>query len=157
MPSAASLAVDKEQVRAIAVQVGVREAARQCGLSEDTVKSWSKREGWLKEKEQIAVVQEQAIQRKRINQGLHPIAPKPADVLKKYDGQTRMGIAKGLMRGAKEVGKMKGAEVVMAAQQVSSLAKAAALVHGWAVNVTNTVRLDVLASGAGDSAPVIDV
>lgn len=44
----AALDVDREQVRMLAVSVGVREAARQLGLEEDTVCQWAKRGEWLK-------------------------------------------------------------------------------------------------------------
>ncbi len=44
---APGLGVDKEAVKAHAVTHGVREAARNFGLAESTVKSWSTREGWL--------------------------------------------------------------------------------------------------------------
>ena len=38
--------VNKETVKTLVVQYGQREAARQAGLSENTVKSWSLRYGW---------------------------------------------------------------------------------------------------------------
>ncbi len=39
--------VDRESVRQLAIQIGVRPAARQLGLSEDRVRQWSKREQWF--------------------------------------------------------------------------------------------------------------
>ena len=56
----APLETDREQVRIVAVQIGVREAARQFGLSEETVKSWSKREGWLRDAQEKQEIVEQA-------------------------------------------------------------------------------------------------
>src|SRR5262249_43363103 len=41
------LNVDWSAVRVLAVAVGVREAARQMGISEDAVRQRSKREGWM--------------------------------------------------------------------------------------------------------------
>ena len=41
------LSVDKEAVRVLVVAVGVREAARQMNLNENTVCAWSDRGGWL--------------------------------------------------------------------------------------------------------------
>jgi hypothetical protein len=41
------LNVDWPAVRVLAVAVGVREAARQMGISEDAVRQRSKREGWM--------------------------------------------------------------------------------------------------------------
>lgn len=39
---------DREAVRTLAIQVGVREAARQLNLNENTVVQWSKRYQWFK-------------------------------------------------------------------------------------------------------------
>lgn len=44
---AARLDVDREAVKTLVVAVGVREAARKMGLSEDTVSAWSARGHWL--------------------------------------------------------------------------------------------------------------
>jgi len=44
---AAQLDVDREAVRVLVVAVGPREAARQMGLSENTVLQWTSRFGWL--------------------------------------------------------------------------------------------------------------
>src|SRR4029077_17764162 len=41
------LNVDWPAVRVLAVAVGVREAARQMGISQDAVRQRSKREGWM--------------------------------------------------------------------------------------------------------------
>lgn len=38
---------DREAVRLLAIEVGVREAARRLGLNEDRVRQWSKRYQWL--------------------------------------------------------------------------------------------------------------
>ncbi len=42
-----SVPVDREAVRLLAIQLGVREAARRTGLNESTVKSWSARHNWF--------------------------------------------------------------------------------------------------------------
>ncbi len=41
------LAVDREQVRMLVLSVGVREAARQCGIAQGTVQDWSASGKWL--------------------------------------------------------------------------------------------------------------
>ncbi len=38
---------DHEAVRTLAIQIGVRPAARKLNLNENTVRAWSKREGWF--------------------------------------------------------------------------------------------------------------
>src|SRR5258708_15599086 len=50
--------VDRESVRLLAIELGVREAARRCGLSEDRVRKWSSRYKWL---EQRAPNQQEAV------------------------------------------------------------------------------------------------
>ena len=42
-----ALQVDHEKVKMVALQIGVREAARQFNLPEPTVQAWSRREGWF--------------------------------------------------------------------------------------------------------------
>jgi len=42
--------VDRESVRLLAIELGVREAARRCGLSEDRVRKWSSRYKWLEQR-----------------------------------------------------------------------------------------------------------
>ena len=44
----APLNVNREAVKTLAIAVGVREAARQMNLPEDTVKTWSGRGNWFK-------------------------------------------------------------------------------------------------------------
>src|SRR5205814_9139794 len=45
----AALNVNREAVLALAVSIGVRAAARELGINEDTVRQWSKREKWFPE------------------------------------------------------------------------------------------------------------
>ena len=48
------LNVDWPAVRVLAVAVGVREAARQMGISQDAVRQRSKREGWMASPKAVA-------------------------------------------------------------------------------------------------------
>lgn len=153
----AALELDRNEVRIVAVQIGVREAARQFGLSEETVMSWSKREGWLREKEEQEEIVERAKWQKRESQGLPAVARTASEILKSYDGDTRMGLAKGLKAGADHVAQLDGQEVLMAAGQVAQLAKASGLVHNWQANSAGiSIRMDIV-SQCSDSGPVIDV
>jgi hypothetical protein len=45
-PTKAELLEQREQVRMLAIQIGYRAAARECGLSEDRVRQWAHRYGW---------------------------------------------------------------------------------------------------------------
>ena len=42
----AEVVAKREQVRMLAMQIGYRAAARECGLSEDRVRQWAHRYGW---------------------------------------------------------------------------------------------------------------
>ena len=66
MPRA--LNVDWPSLRVLAVAVGVREAARQMGISQDAVRQRSKREGWMACPETIA----QRALAKRVTSRLSP-------------------------------------------------------------------------------------
>lgn len=153
----APLEVDREQVRLVAVQIGVREAARQFDLPEETVKTWSGRYGWFKEKQQEQQLVTVARERKRESQGLSPREPKASEILEKYGKQTRLALAKGLAKGAETVADMDGQEVLMSAAQIKQLTGAAKDVHGWAQTVEHKLSLDVLASGQAQEHPVLDV
>lgn len=47
-PAESRTPINRESVKTLAIAVGVREAARQLGLSEDRVRQWSSRDGWFK-------------------------------------------------------------------------------------------------------------
>lgn len=156
MPQA--LALDREQVRIVAMAVGVREAARQFELPESTVQSWSARGNWFGELDEEKEAQELAINRVRESQELRPAATRTAaEVLRSYDGDTRFHLARGLNKGAKTIGNMDGQEILMAAPLISQVAKSAALVHGWNADSTQTVMNVNLIQSCQDQGPVIDL
>src|SRR5262245_33383103 len=70
------LHVDWPAVRVLAVAVGVREAARQMGISQDAVRQRSKREGWMASPKAIA----QRALAKPVTR-VSPNAVSPADAL----------------------------------------------------------------------------
>jgi hypothetical protein len=85
---------DHESVRTLAIQIGVRPAARQLGLNEDTVCSWAKRENWFATPGNPQPIQSQALQ------------ARPGDVmlneLQKFEGESRLSLAKANARMAKD-------------------------------------------------------
>lgn len=141
---AQAFAVDWQEVKTLALAIGVREAARQMGLTEDSVRQRSSREGWLKEQDQQDARAEAAIAAKRERQGLSPVVTTAADVLARLGPDSRSKVAIGLHKGATVISEMDGQEVVMAAQQIGQTVKSLALVHGWASNHTVNVLSDVL-------------
>jgi hypothetical protein len=150
---AQALAVDWQEVRLIALQVGVREAARQLGLNEKTVLHKSHTEGWMQAKE-VAIAAKQQLQER---QGVQSVSVKAQDLLRNYGEKTKMGLAKGLAKGAEVVGEMDGQEILMASQQVAQLTKAAKDLHDWGNGSgAVTIRLDVVA-GQHSESPVYDI
>lgn len=152
----AALEVDKEQVRIIALAVGVREAARQFGLSEGTVSYWSAKEGWMDKQEQVEAAQAMAIERVKSKQGVQAV-PSGAQVMEGMNGETRYGHAVGAHKVAQKIQTMDADELFLSAPLLAQHAKHAQAVFGWAQNVTGAIRLDVLASCSSDQAPVLDV
>jgi hypothetical protein len=85
--------VDWPAVRVLAVAVGVREAARQMGISQDAVRQRSKREGWMASPKTVA----QRSLAKPVT-SVSPNALSPADALANVFGErkhrTKLGLSK---------------------------------------------------------------
>ena len=87
------LNVDWPAVRVLAVAVGVREAARQMGISQDAVRQRSKREGWMASPKTVA----QRALAKPVT-SVSPTALSPADALanvfSEQKHRTKLGLSK---------------------------------------------------------------
>ena len=115
--------VDRESVRLLAIELGVREAARRCGLSEDRVRKWSSRYKWL---EQRAPKQQEAAV---------TVVTKPGDVLiashKELEQRTKSGLARATARAAESAANAAEPLPVSNTAQLRDLAASAARVFGW--------------------------
>jgi hypothetical protein len=87
------LNVDWSAVRVLALAVGVREAARQMGISEDAVRQRSKREGWMASPKTVS----QRALAKPVT-SVSPVALSPADALANVFSErkhrTKLGLSK---------------------------------------------------------------
>ena len=102
MPQA--LQIDHEKVRAVALQIGLREAARQFGLNEDTVSAWSAREGWFRERDKQAQLVEPFIAAKIERQGVaKTVASSPSEIIEDYGKTTRLRHARAAERIAERI------------------------------------------------------
>ena len=112
--------VSKEEVRLLAIEIGVREAARRLGLNEDRVCQWSKRGNWFSTPKQI-----------NAKATLVSTVSKAGDILidelADNERETRLSLSRYARRAAKdaEQASLKDAPYVKSAAQV------AAITHKW--------------------------
>lgn len=155
-----------DAVKALAMVVGVREAARRMEISEDMVRQRSCREGWLKSPEAKAAVAAAHANRSAAHSleargGRHH--PSPAALLAAelaiLGGQSRLSLARGVKKASEHIESLPGAEILENAQNVKSMAATASLVHGWDSAAPNVrLRLDLVsAPGIEAETPTIDV
>src|SRR5678816_149931 len=111
-----AMPVSKEEVRLLAIEYGVREAARKLGLNEDRVRQWSSRHKWFSQSPKVQTV---------------TTVTKPSEIvmdeLADNERETRLSLSRYAMRAAKdsEQASLKDAPYVKAASQV------AGIVHKW--------------------------
>lgn len=126
-------AVDRESVRLLAIELGVREAARRCGLSEDRVRKWSSRYKWLEQKAP-----------KQLEATVTTVTA-PGDVLlqthKELEGRTKSGLSRATAKAADHAAEQDGAITWKESNKLRDLAASAARLFGWSdsqgPNVTN--------------------
>lgn len=127
-----ALPIDWPEVKTLALAIGVREAARRMGLSEEVVKKRCTREGWLQDRHAPAKAMQAAIAAKaEVVRVASPQVPTAAEVLASMGQKTRAALAAGILRGSERVARLDPDEIIERAQGVHSLAKSASLVHGW--------------------------
>lgn len=155
-----------DAVKALAMVVGVREAARRMELSEDMVRQRSCREGWLKSPEAKAAVlaahaNRSAAHTLEARGGRHH--PSPAQLLAAelagLGAKSRLSLARGVQKASEHIESLPGAEILENAQNVKSVAATASLVHGWdSATPTVKLRLDLVSAPGGEQeAPAIDI
>ncbi len=106
-----ALDVNKEAVQVLVGAVGVREAARQMGLSENTVLTWANKGGWVQHIENAKERKVQSLALRRPDSVQSPTI-KAADALKNVleenYGKGRLGLSKWLAESAETLAKKKG-------------------------------------------------
>jgi hypothetical protein len=115
--------VDRETVRLLAIELGVRESARRCGLSEDRVRKWSSRYKWL---EQRTPKQQQAAV---------TVVTKPSDVLlathEELGERTKTGLARATARAAEGAAQATEPLPVKSTSHLREIASVAAQLFKW--------------------------
>ncbi len=142
--------VNKEAVRLLAIQIGVRPAARKLGLNEDTVCSWAKRDNWF-----VVPANPQTLQA--------PQAPSPGDVmlntLAEHERKTKLGLASYASTQAQHLAKN---GKLTDSGHFKNVAGGASIVHRWDAKSENTQNVVVNVALLGVqphevSATVLDV
>ena len=141
----------QEQVRILALQIGVRPAARQLGLNEDTVCSWAARYNW-----KVPTVTNGAPSIASTLQATH-VADSVASELAENERETRLSLSRYARRAAKD---SEGASL-KDAPYVKSAAQVAAITHKWGdqegkashftLNVLNLNSLEVRQEAEADT------
>lgn len=139
MPAAISEEIH-EKAKVIAIAVGYREAGRQLGISENTILSWARREGWS---EQVQVAQ-QAVLTKHENQGMHsPALKSTSDLLLAVGPKSKLLAAKVGHNTLKAINKEKGQALIACAPAFNSTVKALDTVHNWSEKADNRTLVNI--------------
>lgn len=115
----ASCETDREAVRLLAIQFGVREAARRSGLSEDRVRQWSSRFNWLQRstpEQQKAIV---------------TTVTSPGDIMLQELERNGHATKLSLSRFARNAAGKHERGPITKAPLLHKVAQTAAIVHGW--------------------------
>lgn len=103
----------------LAIQIGMRPAARELGLNEETVAARSAREGWFKVPEPPTV-------RKASN-----ASKSPADALTAIGERSKLALAKAGEKAANHFNKLSGREVAKQSGAYKNVIDGASKLHGW--------------------------
>lgn len=136
----------REAVRMLAMLVGVREAARQSGISEARVMQWSKRYKWLANRQPQLPVTMQS----DLVSTVSKTADKLSVQLASYAKTTRHNLAKASDKASQALAKRDGDKLVEAnvAKAAREWTDVASKVHGWDRDKTagaSNLQLNVLA------------
>ena len=117
--------IDREQVKTLAIAIGIRNAAKRLGLSEVRVRQWSSRGKWF------AKTPAKAIRTRPPVTVSHTPAEALEAQLREDSEQTRLGLSKATRSASKTFARMKGARVIHSAQELRHVTSAASTLHGW--------------------------
>ena len=122
MPKPYSTKTDRERAKPYVLLLGVREAARQLKLNEDTVATWSARYHWLKDhRETLSNAKSKAI------------AIGTPNSLGNYSKTTKLHLAVATNKAAKKLSKLPATKLVRPDMSVSvkNYTSTASVLHDW--------------------------
>lgn len=126
-----ALAIDWNEVRTLALAIGVREAARRMELPEETVKRRCTREGWLTKRDQTEHEAEQSRAVVRVSQGLSPVVPKAADILGEMKEKTRASFGIAAQKVAEHAAQQPVDDLLRGSEDYSRWVTNADRIHGY--------------------------
>jgi len=132
----------------LAVEVGVREAARRMGLSEEAVMKRSSREGWIRDLPRSERLPPTVLQPVSV---VRTAPDAQADSIKERDKRSRSNHARAAETVSARIAEMEGDELLATMPAVLQSVKHASVTFGWAVgsNGQQSVRLDLIANSGG--------
>lgn len=134
----------------LALSVGVREAARQMGLSEEAVMKWSQRENWFRQPEKAVALPPtmQPVIVRTVRTAPEALAESLEDLSKR----SRIGFAKASVKVAESLARKEPDELLEQAQSAQAWAKTAATAGNWAAELPGTTTIVNVALMNGDLA-----
>lgn len=120
----------REAVKTLAIAVGVRESARQTGINENTILSWSKRDNWFKD---TIVPKPNTITNPNNGTAINAIKPSVAlaNLLEEDNRETKLSLSRGIRRIAKHIENEKEDRLFEKADRVKNVVSSASQLHNW--------------------------
>jgi hypothetical protein len=125
---------DKEAVKVLALAVGVREAARQLSIPENTILSWSKRDGWFANGQR----KPKSLPGPARNQSAITASDALRSTLIERSNATKLGLSKAAAKAAEHLGDSMPEMILAQSDRMHNVAKTASLVHGWEAGSRDT-------------------
>lgn len=139
----APLDVDREAVRVLAIAIGVREAARQLNLDENTVLQWSKRGKWFAKPE--LPILPPTMQKKVVPGVINP-AVALQNALMEMSGKTKLGLGKACVKLAGKFADMDADELIQVTPAMKDTASVGQKAFDWSSGASG-VQVNVAIGG----------
>lgn len=149
--------IDWPGIRALAVAIGVREAARRSAadLPEDEQKRFvlrvlqrSHREGWIVQKKEVQAAPRTLSQAKPLSSPVIASSDAMAESLSDDSKTTRLSLSKAAKAAAIAFSERSGEAVIKSAKALREITSTAATLHGWEQAGSTNVQIN-LALGIG--------
>lgn len=163
----AKLEIDREQVRLLVIQHGVRETAKMLGLPYQTVGSWSSRFGWIAALQTPAPKLPPSMSKPANGANNAPISPVDAatEAYRDERVRARLNYSKAALAVSEEIASLPGKALLAdGGQAFKNVVQTTAIIHGWqeqtqsrvvvclqALEQSSVATLDVTPTESGDA------